>query len=125
MPEARIDDGATSLAAELALPEPHAAALPAAIKVESLDLDRPRPADVPAADRPIVAGPATPASPVSHPLAALRRLRIEAELVEPIHRSWRRVLVNFAIAYVVVIGSILGLIAAFLVLTGGAGSGHP
>jgi hypothetical protein len=60
-----------------------------------------------------------------HPLAALRGFRMEVELVEAAFPDWRRVLVRSLVAYVLVIGSILGLIAAFLVLTGHAGSGHP
>jgi pyruvate/2-oxoglutarate dehydrogenase complex dihydrolipoamide acyltransferase (E2) component len=70
-------------------------------------------------------GGAPLAAPGGHPLAALRGFQMEVELVEAAFPDWRRVLVRSLVAYVLVIGSILGLIAAFLVLTGHAGSGHP
>jgi len=76
---------------------------------------------------PDVAAPIEPAdqAPGAHPMAGLRRLRMDVELAASVHRPWPEVLRNLAIGYVVVIGSVLGLLAAFLALTGTAGSAHP
>ena len=82
-------------------------------------------AEAPAASRPAAAEPATPTAPDGHPLAGLRRLRMDVELAASVRRPWPEVLRNLAIGYVVVIGSVLGLLAAFLALTGTAGSAHP
>jgi hypothetical protein len=75
-----------------------------------------------------VPAPAAPASPTpadAHPLAALRGLRMEVELGEPVHLPWRQLLVRFVVAYVLVVGSMIALTAAYVALAGWVGSAHP